>query len=267
MPINEADATALVYVQGLAISCFNKSESRCETAIMRELEHDLTMLITKTVGGSEVSETLYEFSRTDASIEIEGIGNVDINGYEQFHGVNFMRTLENVNDPNDLRWIPDLEGEEFHDCELLPTERAESEYNIPLTPLYIKNALFYGKANSGYTNNRIEMDNKGDIISSNYFGEYGYKMGAKIIADTINISLEGSSGKEINLNAAPDTQYIILISNKRPGDDETSDFSEYYKVVYAQNGINFDLLKVVETGMYFCGKVFLMRLNSISVLS
>lgn len=267
MPINEADATAIIYVEGLGISCFNSIENRSETAIMRELEHVLTMTITTFVNGNESGETQYDFSRTDASINIIGVGNADIEGYEQFHGVNFMRTLENVNDPNDLRWIPNLEGEEFHDCELYPTGRAESEFNIPLTPLYIQNALFYGKANSGYTNNRIEKDLHGDVISSNYFGEYGYKMGAKIIADTIDIKLQGSTATEINLNAEPDTQYVITISNKREEGDETSDFSEYYKVVYAKNGINFDLLKVIEGGMYFCGKVFCMRMNSISELS
>lgn len=266
MPINEADATAIVYVEGLAISCFNSTEERCETAIMREVDHNLIMTITTFVGGNETGSTQYEFSRTGASIEITGSGNVDIDGYEKFQGVNFMRTLPNVNDPNDLRWIANLEGEEFHDCALEPTGVAESEYNIPLTPLYIKNALFYAKANSDYTNNRIEKDLKGTVISTNYFGEYGYKMGSKFIADTINIALEGTTTKEINLNAAPNTQYQILISNKRAGGDETSDFPEFYKVVCAENGINFDLNKVVEGGMYFCGKVFCMRMNSIANL-
>ncbi len=267
MPVNEAGATAIVYVEGLAISCFNKTEGRCETAIMREVEHNLTMTITTFVNGNETGETQYDFSRTNASIAITGIGNVDVDGYEEYHGINFLRTMENVNDPNDLRWIPDMEGEEFHDCELYPTGNAGSVYNIPLTPLYIKNALFYGKEKSGYTNNRIEKDIEGEEVASVFFGEYGYQMGARLVAETINILLEGSSVPEINLNAAPNTHYVISISNKREAGDETSDFPEYYKVVYAKNGINFDLTKVVEGGLYFCGKVFCMRMNSISELS
>jgi hypothetical protein len=267
MPINEADATAIIYVEGLAISCFSPKENRGETAIMREIAHDLTLTIITIVNGTEVGEDQYNFSRTGASIEITGVGNADVDGFAKFEGVNFIRTTESINDVNDLRWIADLEGSEFHDSKLTPTGTSESQHNMPLTPLYIKNALFYGKANSDYTNNRIEKDTNGNVISTNLFGKYGYIMGAKIIADSINIKLTGSSTTEINLNAVTNTQFRIVITNNRASGDTISDFPEFYKVVYATNGINFDVKKVIETGSYFCSKVFNSRMKSISILS
>ena len=259
--MDESDAVGLVYFSGLAIGCFNTNLTRFEATLLREQQHSLSVTIEKIEGGQVTKKETYgSFPSSGVAIEITGIGNPATNGFSTFEPGNFNRT--GANDDNDLRWICDLEGTEFHNTVLQPTGVAESDYGLPLSHLYIKNAELYTKSYSPYDTNKVEKDADGTIVNETFFGKYGYKLGAKIIAEKINIKFTGVQIEELDLDQARNTVYKIYVLNEREVADLSTDFAEYYKVLKEPTGRNFDLIKVTDTGDYYCGMVFCRQRSS-----
>ena len=151
MPVTKSSATAFVNVRGLGIACFNPKENRSETAIIRSGNHKLSINVLKpgfidgtgkdTLGFEPILSLLID-ETDDVSIEISGVGNPKIEGYEFFQEGDFDR-LEGDNDENDFRWILNLEGEELHNAALRKNEQAALAEKPPVSRLYISNGLFY----------------------------------------------------------------------------------------------------------------------------
>lgn len=265
MAMNESDAVALVYYQGLGISCFNPMLDRFETAILRESGHSFSINIQKEANEQTYGIAFFDnIPREDVSIHITGLGNPSVVGYETYEPGYFDRTAT-TNDVNDLRWIVDMC--QLHETELSPTGESGSEHDMPISRLYIKNAEFYTKAYTDYDTNIIVKDSGENVIADGLFGKYGYILGAKIIADTIEIEFGGMNQSTINLEKETGTVYKIFISNMREGEDPTSDFPEYYKVVEDLNGKTCNIVKVVDSGSYYCGMVFCRSFDTIDDLS
>ncbi|MCU0239950.1 MAG: hypothetical protein MUC29_10955 [Pyrinomonadaceae bacterium] len=262
--------TATIYIQGLAITCFNKEKGRSETAFLRQTEHNLSLKIIKVK--DEKEEILYEFSETNEdlprknlSIEISGIGNPKTKGFSKFEPNVFDRSQGELNDKKHLGWIIDLESNEFHHKKLAPTEQAESLHDLPLTPLFIENAHFYTKQRTQYKVEKIEIINKTEI-SRSYFGKIGVVLAGEIKAEEIIVNISGKS--LISLKDEADVTYKIFIDNLRPFGDYENDAPEYYKVIFDSDNRQFDFrMLTAANGPYNCNKIILGETETIEGLS
>jgi hypothetical protein len=261
--------TATIYIQGLAITCFNKEKGRSETAFLRQIEHNLSLKIIKVK--DEKEEILYEFNETNEdlprknlSIEISGIGNPKTKGFSKFEPNVFNRSQGELNDKKHLGWIIDLESNEFHNKKLAPIEQAESLHDLPLTPLFIENAHFYTEQRTQYKVEKIEIIDKTEV-SRSYFGKIGVVLAGDITAEEIIINILGKS--TISLNAEKDVTYKIFIDNLRPLGDFENDAPIYYKVVFDSDGREFDFqILTALVNPYNCNKIILGETETIEGL-
>lgn len=264
-----------VFLEGLMISCFNTDQKRFESAILRKSDHDFSVRIVKYRNGESVEDRVY----TDLPLEglrfdFESTSGNEVDGISRYEPGGFTRSETGQNDPHDLRWLVDLEGEEFHAEKLRPTGESASTFGMPLNFLTIRNAEFYVSGITGYENERVEMDAENNVLDRSPFGRYGFIMGARLNADTVKMQVSGTSlipGGE--LERSEGFTYRIFVTNTRKGGDEESELPVYYKVLKADDGRHFTLERTAEAEveLYWktgnCGKILLGRTGTVEDLS
>ncbi len=262
MSVIENSATALVRVKGLGIACFNATNQRNETSLIRDGRHRLTIRISKPAfveeaGSDTVSYddivTYESIDPMDSSIEISGSGNSMISGYELFTGETFDRLNPEGNDPNDIRWIVKLESDELHGGSLVKNDDLSAQNQMTITKLYISNALFYtNEVNENFFFEKIKKDADGKEIERSDFGCIAETMGAKIEAEFVTFKLK--VGNEEHTHVFPrviGSPVKIEITNSDPNPSAViSDMPDYYRFLKDESGITFDLNNVTndETG-------------------
>jgi len=263
---------------------------RHETAILRYKKHLLQIEILGLDVNSNVREsflfptlkpnqspaTVVDRIPSDSLIKIRATSNQVIDGCIKYNaGQNLNRFSTSGND-FDLRWIPDIEGGEFHNKAL-----AIQGHNIPITELHIENAEFYCRKICQYdqtkTETKVEIVNNSlaASVNSQLFGRIGYELGAKIPADIAEISIthanhntETYSFKQKTVNGHFIDRYRIKITNLDPNFDQISDFPVYYEILsdgfnkhYNIENISSGCAAVSSTDKNvnihkFCGKVY-----------
>jgi hypothetical protein len=263
----ENDAMATVYLQGLAITCFNKELGRSESLLLRQANHNLSIKIIKQKNGDETvladyKETDDELNRLGLEIEIFGSKNAKVDSFSKHQPNQFNRLDESLNDENHLDWIMDLEGKELHNTKLIPTGNSTILHNMPLTKLFIKNGYFYTERKTQYILEKVEKIN-GVEVDSSKFGRVGFIMACDIPADEVTLKISGKS--DILLNTEPGAKYKIIIDNLRPGGDFDNDLPEYYKVLTDPANREFDFRKwTSSSGEQNCNEVILGKTGSIN---
>lgn len=239
------DATATISLQGLMLFCFDR-ERRCQIAVLRCHDHDLTFDVFKVPRSSPdecTGKTRIDHQISlDCDIKISPKKSRDqgILSYKDF-GSAFDRsdrspTPDNI---NDFRWIVDLEGEEFHDRKLELIESGRSRFIEILKELFnregddysslLSNAkqptikelkpIIYVNAGTVYTQAissemLLRRDEEG---RHKMFGRVAYRIGIDIRCEELTISngSNGSNGSNNNLNLvhSKDTLNVIQITN------------------------------------------------------
>lgn len=269
----EANDFVTVFLEGLMISCFNPNKQRLETAILRDSEHDFSIRIVKYEDNVKTDDNEYgNITFDNVSFSIEGIGSPEVIGFRKFEAGGFDRANEKANDPNDFRWLTDLEGGEFHNTKLKATGESTSMHNTPLTPLYIKNAEFYVGGLTNYDYNKLSIDEKGEITDREFFGKVGYVLVARINADSVSLNFEGSEIYPRHLQREKGINYKIFFTNIKEGGDDMSELPVYYRVVKSVDNNKFEIEKIEEVvqmyhGKVNCTKVFLGETETIDGLS
>jgi hypothetical protein len=233
--IDRRAATATIYSEGLAVNCFNRAEKRCEKLFLRHDAHNFGIEVTKKLNGKIVESKIYNFA-PDSSIEIFGV-NPAISGFKRYEPGEFVRGNADSNDPEDFRWMVDIEGE-LHGEKLLPT-KTSAKNGVPLTRVFIRNAEFYTKRKS--EQEVYLLDKSGRVLKD--FGKIGDVMGAKLDADKVIVRATGKTPFELSLRKEKGAAYEIYIRNLRVTDHSshiTSDFAEYYNVLNDRRGRQFD---------------------------
>lgn len=253
MPVNRQQSTAFVNVRGLGIVCFNPTLQRSETAIIRHGGHQLSLDIARPGlidgAGAEATGFISLFHRPiteleDVTIEISAIGESTYNGYEVFQASAFDR-VNGENDPNDIRWIINLEGNEMHGPGLVKNEAAGESLKPLVTRLFISDALFYavmpeGKAlaNTPYFEKTDPRDG-----STNEFGYLAETLGANIQAGGVQVKLTiGGTEEVLTYEHVAGSPLRIEITNVDPDVNAmASDLPVCYQFLRDSTGLEFDL--------------------------
>ncbi len=269
MSIREGSATALVRARGLGIFCLNPNKKQGEMALIRDARHTLTIKISKPVfvDGTGKDTIHYQdiisyqaIDTMNVSIEIEGIGNPLVEGYEVYQAGNFDRLNGEENDENDFRWLVNIDGEEMHQKRLSKNENSLKLSRPPVSKLFVRNGLFYARTiNENLFFEKVRKDNDGKELEKAPFGNVAETVAAKIEAE--NVSFKINIGGEQHTHILPrisGSPYKIEINNMDL-DQETpiSDMPDYYNFLADENGVSFDLepVKSDETSGGSVGKL------------
>lgn len=268
--INGEKDFVTVFFEGLMICCFNDSEGRFETAIVRRENHDFSVRIVKYADGNKVEDNEYKNIPTqNVKFEINGKGNTEVNGFSKYQTGTFDRQDEQTTDPNDIRWLVDLEGEEFYNSKVEPTGESLSVHNMPMQTVFVKNAKFSVTQLTAYNSDKIEDDENGNELKREFFGKYGYVLSAVINADGAEMNFQGSGIPDMAVNRDDGFTYKVFITNTREGGDENHELPVYYRIVRHPSGKQFNLERTYENEveLYFkhdnCGKIMLGKTETI----
>jgi hypothetical protein len=253
MSIRESSATALVRVRGIGIFCFNPNKKQGEMALIRDNRHTLTIRVAKPVFNDNSDKdtvnyaTVIEYQHIDpinVCIEIEGVGNSVVDGYEVYKKGEFNRLNPSESDEHDFRWLVNLEGEELHEKLLTKQESLKNGSRSPVSKLFIKNGLFYARTiNKNLFFEKLKKDANNNVIEKNDFGYVAETVAAKIESDFVSFKIR--IGAEEHIHIFPrisGSPYKIEISNMDlDQENPISDMPDFYNFLVSSDGQTFDL--------------------------
>ncbi|MEQ1922433.1 MAG: hypothetical protein ABL952_07980, partial [Pyrinomonadaceae bacterium] len=231
MPVTRQQSTSFVNVRGLGIVCFNPTLGRSETAIIRPGGQQLSIDISRPGfidgAGADTTGFISLFHRAiteleDVAIEISALGQSTYNGYDIFQTGGFDRVDDGDNDPNDIRWIINLESSEMHGPGLVKNESGGEAPKPPITRLFISDALFYAvmpdDGDIDKTPYFMKTDPRNDSTSE--FGHLAETMGANIQAGGVQVKLTIGGTEEImTYDHVAGSPLRIEITNVDPNPD------------------------------------------------
>jgi hypothetical protein len=263
MGIDHSDAFVRLSFSGLIAFCFSKREdSRCEMGMVQADDHEpLLRIIRRNPNGSTTIVPTPPLDRLKP-ILIVAKRPVEIGAttFPQTQDASVFDRISGRGDPEDFRWITDLQGEDFHGAEL-KLKRGGGEETRLRPKIIIPRATFYTLEKTEYQYRRVKF--KGNTPDqpigriANFVGadikclpapqndpelEPGQKLVTVTIGDDEPIKLFR------NTDQGKGFRYVIEFSNvcRRPEVSgahcpERSDFPLYYKVAEDNDGIQFDL--------------------------
>lgn len=253
MSINESSATALVRFTGLGIVCFNKDLKRGEVALIRDLNHELSIKVQRPVfqEGSDNDSLGYQdiatyqsLPKDDVEIEIKAVRGPAIEGYDLYQTGDFDR-LDSP-DANDFRWVVNMNA--LHgDVPLL----ANNGPRYPITKMYIGNGLFYTfKLDTNLFFEKVTKDETGIATQREVFGHVAETIGVKIEAEEVSFTIRFGGREETHLLKRIDgLPFRIEIRNMDYNANAVySDLPDYYKYVASTNSHRFELTPIIEEG-------------------
>lgn len=256
MPLDHKKATASISVTGLALGCYNPETSNWEVAFLRHERHVLNVVVTKQteVGPSEIRFQVD--SNHDIFVEAE---KPIIQPDPLFTPTAKFDRLADGNDPEDLRWIVDMEKElnEGKSVELKPSE-------VPVTRMFVSYPKLYANSRMFITDETKLV--KDDNTPVREFGKLAEAANADISCQdggAVILRIDGPLGFNLRLPHIPGSPHSIAINNRCPDPPmlaaPESDFKLYYSIIKDTAGEKFDL-KVRTNGHgdgAVCNKVFL----------
>ncbi|MCA1568459.1 MAG: hypothetical protein LC803_22975 [Acidobacteria bacterium] len=228
--LDEASATALITMEGLDLFCFTERGTYEGGFLNLPPRHVLTLTIT---GEEEPRPPII----VKGDIHIEVVNPVREGMYRYEKG-DFNRQTGS-NDPNDFRWIADVEGQEFHDVEL------HKRPGPGLRRLFIDSATIYTKEVRDEDFVIIRVDTTG--VPCRFYGTHARLIGAALESGEgggVRVRIEGPGGGEIWLPKRDGDPYVINFDNDCDDilpNSSHSDFLLYYEVLSDPQGIKFDL--------------------------
>jgi hypothetical protein len=263
MPLDHAKANVTISVAGIAL-CRTQRHDHFEINFLRCDRHNLVLDIQEIeldpVTRSPVRASLKPHSlRLDKDIAIDVVypdkdGSLQIQrGVSTYLGREFDR-LNDTGDPEDFRWIVDLEGPEFHNRKLRIKNLAE------LVPaVFVSSGIVYTKQKTDETFARISVNGKPAPIA---LGKFAHGINVDITCPkggevrlsnrSDNALSESRAGHAVSLPQSDDIKYLITIENHCDvaGESESTDFRLFYDVVEDPEEKKFDLRRIVATGRY-----------------
>ncbi len=266
MSLDHAKATVTISVAGIALTCINKLEgNRCEIGMLRCDRHtpllDIQRIELDPETRTPISSSLIPHSlnlNEDLLInvvypEAGGGGPCFPRGTSTYLRREFDR-LDDTGDDEDFRWIPDLEGPEFHGRKLKINHKSKLQPTIFLTE-----GILYARHKSDERFARYSVKGR---ASQAALGKLAGVIGADITCEDggeivlSNVSRgairEDGSRCSVRLPKEDCSRYMITIENhcKLADESEGTDFRLFYEVLKDPTGKEFDLRRMVQTGCH-----------------
>ena len=240
--LDHSNAFVTVTFRGLAVLCVNE-QRHGEVGILKNEHHKLIVEVKK-ITSKGVSKINYPID-TEHNIRIEAINPV-MKGVTTYANtdVKFDKDTDQ-GDPEDFRWVIDLEGKDFHDSKLAIANPAL------LKPVfYIADGVFYTLKKTADMQGRVTWESDypwhfvGKVADTIAADIYLNKKGAEVV---LRSDVKGS--EPLRLKRESGVRYEIAVSNERHSSTamgDRSDFSYWYDVFRDDAGRKYDLRRVEE---------------------
>lgn len=256
MPIPE-NPTIKIAFTGLLAFCFDPKEgetrSRCQVGILRADRHQLTVKIFKVTPTRTEEIRISGMSLGDRVAAAASVNRSNPNPHDVFLTVknpalsdvrlhaNGPFARDESDDPNDFRWIPDIEGPEFHDRHL--PVKIEN-----LRPsLRMNNGLFYTAQKVSAVKQRkndepVDMDVAAFTAANIYLRDDPSSEAVLTFGDGESYSFRKENGTTYKI------QFYNLCSDPTPT-TVAGDFKQYYNAFEVPNvDEHFNLLGPLRPG-------------------
>lgn len=256
MGLDHSNAFVRVVFDGLIAFCFNKRElNRCELGMVQADDHKRKITIFRI--NPDSSEMVFlgpqELNNRNEII-IEAVEPVESGAFpypRTAEGEPFDR-VAGKGDPEDFRWIIDLQGEEFHGPELR-LKRSEDEEDLLRPRIYVPHGIFYTYQK---TCEQYYREPRKGHTAKVLLGKLADKIGADIVCmpgSDVTVKIADIETKTLSPTIAG-FRYRIEITNLCDSDEsgtpvvKKSDFPNYYRVSVDNDGIQFDLRPLYAPG-------------------
>jgi hypothetical protein len=266
MPLDHQNVTATISVTGLALGCYNPNTSNWEVAFIRHPRHVLKIRVTKQTAEGPANLTFQVDSRH--RIFVEAVKPIPP-AQALFTPGSFDRK-ESGNDPEDLRWVVDLE-KELNNNEPVSLKQPE----FPVTAMYVSYPVIYADPFK-FVLDGAELVRLSDGTDVRPFGKLAEAGNADVRCQddgAVTLRIDGPLGFSIELPHIAGATHTIEMENlcqDSPGKTSTepSDFTLYYSAVEDTAGDKFDLkIKNHTNGQgAVCNWVFLGERETLSPL-
>lgn len=261
MGLDHSDAFVKVSFDGLIAFCFSKREdSRCEMGMVQADDHEPLLIITRKNpnGTTKVVDARTLNRSKPIRIEAERPAQIGATTFPRTPVASDFDRLSGRGDPEDFRWIMDLQGEDFHGAEL-KLKRGGGGDTLLRPKIIIPHAAFYTLEKTEYQYRRVKLKGQTPDLP---IGRIANIVGADIVClprpqtesepgqKLVTVTIGAENPIELFRKTTEGTgfRYLIEFSNlcRRPDVSgahcpEKSDFPHYYKVAEDTDGIQFDL--------------------------
>jgi hypothetical protein len=241
MPVPQDPAVTIRFT-GLLVFCFDKRSKICQIGALSKDDHELRFRLVKRGPDpeSESERTLtipHDLIRwsSDLWLDVEGEPSSKQQTAEPFiaGGLN-----EPPSDPQDFRWVIDLEGEHFYNRPL------KVRRGVLRPILFVAKGLFYAATLTSDFYQTIPVAADGaarTTTAGRSLGQMAEYVGANIYLTHPNQALvlrEGRNGSEVlRLNGEEGATYEITVENgDTPQAPAGSDFHYYYDAIELNRG-------------------------------
>jgi hypothetical protein len=165
----------------------------------------------------------------------------------RFGAFDRKKGFDSENDPFDLRWLVDFEGDELHKQKVVP-QNQQPDSVTGLTKMYLPNAYFFAEQLLDAEYNLLEISGG----TTTHFGNVGDTLAAKVDAALAELQINGKSRFSFNKSITPDsvTRFLVNITNvcdSSSAPQTQSDFQKYYEVLNPQDNKKFDFEPVATS--------------------
>lgn len=238
--LDHSDALVTISFKGLFVFCLGekiREYGECRIGVPKVEDHYLSIIIREFNGSNDLGIVKHNLSCKD-DIIIESIEPVEqrVVWYEK---PGFDR-LANTGDPQDYRWIVDLEGAEFHDKQLEGV--GDPAGKSLLTPrIVIKDGVTYTRLKTVERYQRVNLQT-GDVMQLGKLELIGGFDLLRANSET-GVVIRNEGGESVTLAKSVGVRYEVEISNVcEPGYCEgVADFRLYYDVLRDPKGVEFDV--------------------------
>lgn len=261
MGLDHSDAFVRLTFDGLIGFCFyqGKQQQRCEMGMVQVPDHEPLLTVNRVNPNGTLTPILtdYHLNQTsDVSLEVNDPVRPQSTRFPESMASGDFDRFNTANDPEDFRWVLDLQGKDFHE-DRLRLKTGGSGDTLLRPRITVPNAIFY---TLDKTQDQFYRFKRIDETMSVPIGKIADQVGADILCRP------GDHGQKLvtlKVNGEPDIRmfrnttqgngfrYAIKITNLcrragtgRPLCPNQSDFPHYYKVAEDKDGVQFDLKKL-----------------------
>lgn len=261
MGLDHSNAFVRLSFDGLIGFCFCRREDYdCQMGMVQVPDHEPLISLTRLNPNGTLYPMLTDYPLTPAnhiSLEVTDPVRAESTTYPESYAGTIFDRLTDTGDPEDFRWIMNLQGEDFHG-EHLRLKRGGSGDTLLRPRITVPNAIFYTleKTPVSFKRFRNPEDPRPRPI-----GKIADQVGADILCHPgdhgqklVILKIAGQADRPLyrNIDEARGFRYAIKITNlcRRVGTGEPlcstteSDFPQYYKVAQDDEDIKYDLGKM-----------------------